>query len=341
MKAVQMVEIGKPLQMREVQVPNIGEHDVLIQIKAAGICHTDEHYHSGVLPVAFMPLTLGHEVAGIVEQVGAHARSVKRGDRVGVHYLATCGVCRYCKGGNEQFCAKGEMIGKQRHGGYAEYLVMPAASVVKLPDDIPFEHAAIMMCSTATSFHALRKGRLKPGERVAVFGSGGVGISAIQLSYIMGASEVYAVDINDEKLKIAELHHAIPIYAVRENPVVTLMELTHGEGVDVALEMVGLPLTMKQAVLSLGKMGRAVMVGLSDQPFEVHVYKELLGKEAEIIGSSDHLLTEIPLVLDYARKRLLDLSNIVTCTIPLDADAINKTLQSLHDFHGDVRTVIG
>jgi len=340
MKAIRMVEIGKPLQEQDIPVPTIGDKDVLIRIKAAGICHSDEHFRTGVSPVAFLPLTLGHEVAGVVEKVGVSVSTVKVGERVCVHYHAICGTCHYCMTGNDQFCPSAEMIGKHRNGGYAEYLVMPAVSVIALPEIIPFEYGAIMMCSTSTSFHALRKGRLQPGERVAIFGAGGLGISAVQLARIMGALEVYAIDIRAEKLKVAKKYGAIPINADKGDAVSHIMQHTRGKGVDVAVEMVGLPITMKQSVLCLGKMGRAVMVGLSRESLEVNVFAEVLGKEAEIIGCSDHLLQEIPIVLEYAHQGRLDFSYVVSRKVPLQANVINTTLAALHQFQGEIRTVI-
>ncbi len=340
MKAVQLIEIKRPLQMREVDVPALGAKDVLARVKAAGICHSDAHYRAGVSPVGFLPITLGHEVAGIVKEVGPQATNVQVGDRVGVHYMVTCGECHYCGIGSEQFCVKGQMVGKHRDGGYAEYIVVPARSIVPLPDEIPFECAAIMMCSSATSFHALRKSRLRPGERVAIFGVGGLGMSAVQLARAFGALDVYAVDINSDKLRLAEEYGAIPVNATQSDPVTEILRLTGGKGVDVSLELVGLPQTNRQAVQSLAVFGRAVLVGLSDQLMEVDPYREILGKEAEIIGASDHLASEFPLLLEFARRGLLDLSKAITRTIPLDADAVNTALDGLDQFGGEVRTVI-
>ena len=340
MKAIRFVAVGKPLEMQEISVPPIGEADVLVRVKASGICHSDAHYRSGVSPAGPLPLTLGHEVAGTVEKAGSQVRKFRAGDRVCVHYLATCGDCSYCRAGNEQFCAAGQMIGKHRDGGYAEYLAMPARSLVLLPEEVPFEHGAVLMCSTATSFHALRKSQLRPGETVAVFGAGGVGLSAIQLAKALGAPSVYAVDINKRKLDLAEKYGAIPVNAAGSEPIAEIKRLTKGRGVDVALELVGLPQTARGAVLSVATLGRAVMVGLTDQSFEVNPYTEILGKEAEIIGSSDHVLSELALLLEFARQKKLDLAGIVTNTVPLDADAINHTLDELEQFSGSVRTVI-
>jgi len=205
MKAVRLVEVGRPLEMQEIPRPAVGDKDVLVRVKAAGICHSDAHYRAGTSPAGPLPLTLGHEVAGVVEEVGAQVTNVAVGDRVCLHYLAPCGDCYYCSTGNEQFCVKGGMIGKHRDGGYAGYIVMPARSVVPLPAEISFEAGAVLMCSSATSFHALRKSRLRPGETVAVFGVGGLGMSAIQIARAFGALEVYAVDVNESKLRLAEM----------------------------------------------------------------------------------------------------------------------------------------
>ena len=339
MKAVRLIQPGQPVKMKELPAPPVGDRDVLVRVKAAGICHSDVHYRAGVSPVHY-PLTLGHEVAGVVEQAGAEVTNVQVGQRVCLHYLVTCGDCEYCHRGSEQFCTSGQMLGYHRDGGYAEYIGLPARSAFPLPDEIPFEQGAVMMCSSATSLHALRKSRLGPGESVAVFGVGGLGISAVQLARAFGALDVYAVDINAAKLDMAEAFRAIPINAVQTDPVAEIMRRTGGRGVDVALELICLPLTMGQAVQSLAKLGRAVMVGLTDKSIEVAPYYELIPREAEIIGSADHLAQELPTLIELARRGTLDLSGVVTGTLPLDADAINAAMDRLERFAGDVRLVI-
>jgi propanol-preferring alcohol dehydrogenase len=232
------------------------------------------------------------------------------------------------------------MIGKHRDGGYAECIAVPERSIVPLPDAIPFEQGAVLMCSSATSFHALRKTRLQPGETVAVFGIGGLGMSAIQLAQVFGARTVYAIDINPHKLALANELGALPINPKGTDPVAELKRLTGGVGVDVALELVGLPQTMQQAVRSLAVFGRAALVGISDQALEIYPYSEVLGKETEIIGSSDHLASELPTLLDFARRGVLDLSRVITRSVPLEAAAINSTLDDLERFGEPVRTVI-
>jgi len=340
MKAIRLVEFGSPLEAREIPIPPIGARDVFIRVKAAGICHSDAHYRGGVSPVEPLPLTLGHEVAGVVEKTGADVEGFTTGDRVCVHYLVTCGQCTFCRAGTEQFCPSAQMIGKNRDGGYAEFIAVPARSVFSLPDEIPFEQGAILMCSSSTALHALNKARLRRGETVAIFGIGGLGASAVQLAKYFGAAEVFAVDINPKKLEFGERFGAIPVNASAGNPVEQIQELTRGRGVDVALELVGLPVTMRQAVQSLAVLGRAALVGLTPEIFEVAPYAELLNKETEIIGVSDHLASEIPLLLDLVRAGKLDLSHGIIRTVSLDAGAVNGVLDCLEKFGNDIRVVI-
>lgn len=341
MKAVQIIQTGMPLELREVDIPDIGSHDVLVAVRAAGICHSDAHYRSGVTPVSKLPLTLGHEIAGVVEKTGASVDNVREGERVCLHYLVRCGTCRHCKAGREQFCLTGEMLGKNRNGGFAEYISVPAENVFLLPDDIPFEHGAIMMCSSATSYHALMKAKLNEGESVAIFGIGGLGVAAIQLARAFGASNVYAIDLNASKLTLAKELGALPIDASKKDPIKELNRLTNGNGVDVALELVGLPKTVKQAIESLAPFGRAALVGLGDSPVEINSYRDLIKKEAEIIGVSDHLADEIPHLIELVLNGSLDLSSIVTQKIQLNDKEINKVLNTLQRFDGEnIRSVI-
>jgi 2-desacetyl-2-hydroxyethyl bacteriochlorophyllide A dehydrogenase len=340
MKAIRLIQPGRPLELQEVKVPAVGARDVLVRVKAAGICHSDAHYRAGKSVVRPLPLTLGHEVAGVVERTGADVANFKAGDRVCLHYLASCGECVYCQRGNEQFCPAGAMMGKYRDGGYAEFIVMPARSVFRLPEEIPFEQGAIMMCSSATSLHALNKARLRAGETVAVFGVGGLGLSAIQLAKVLGAGDMFAVDIQPGKLVLAERLGAVPVNAAQCEPVAEIGRLTGGRGVDVALELIGLPLTMRQAVQSLAIQGRAALAGITVKTFEVAPYFEVLNKEAEIIGVSDHLAQELPQLIEWARRGALDLSKVITRTLPLDAKVVNDALDGLEKFGEEGRMVI-
>ncbi len=338
-RAVRLASAGRPLVDEMLDALSPGPGELLVRVKAAGICHSDAHYRSGVAPTR-QPCTLGHEVAGVIAAVGAGVTEHHAGDRVCLHYLVTCGKCSYCRSGTEQFCATGEMIGKHRDGGFAELIVVPARNAFPLPDSIPFEQGAIMMCSSATSLHALRKARVARGDTVAVFGIGGLGVSAIQLARALGADKVFAVDVNAAKLGLAARFSAVPVNAHGGDAVKKIRQLTGGRGVDVALELIGSARTMEQAVEVLAPCGRAALAGLTDQSMSIAPYRDVLNKEAEIIGVSDHLASEIPELMAFVARGELDLSNAITRTVPLDACAINGVLDDLEAFRDDVRSVI-
>src|SRR5262245_57452419 len=238
MRAVQLTEIGKALADADITIPEIGSSDVLIRVAAAGICHSDAHYRAGISKIDHLPLTLGHEIAGTVERVGKDVRNVYRGDRVCVHYLVSCGSCEFCVRGLEQFCRSGQMIGKHRDGGYAEFIKAPGANALPLPDQIPLETGAIMMCSSATALHALKKARFKAGESIAIFGFGGLGFSALQLARAFDCGDIYVVEINPVKLASAASMGAMAIDARSADPVEQIKEATAGTGVDVAVELI-------------------------------------------------------------------------------------------------------
>jgi len=340
MRAVQLTQIGSALTNADIPIPEIGSSDVLIRVAAAGICHSDAHYRAGISKIDHLPLTLGHEITGRVEKVGAQVVNLAPGDRVCVHYLVTCGRCDFCKSAQEQFCRQVQMIGKHRDGGYAEFIKVPGANAYKLPDEIPFEVGAIMMCSSATVLHALKKARFKTGESIAIFGFGGLGFSALQLARAFDCGDVYVVEINPAKLASAASMGAIAIDARAADPVGQIKDATGGRGVDVALELIGSAKTMRQAVLSLGPLGRAALVGLTTESISIFPYAELINKEAEIIGVSDHLATELPALLEFARSGKLRFPPETLRVVNLDAVQINAALDSLQDSIDHVRTVI-
>ncbi|HEX4562322.1 MAG TPA: zinc-binding dehydrogenase, partial [Gemmatimonadales bacterium] len=319
MKAIQLVETGAPVVLRDIPEPSLGPSDVLVRVRAAGICHSDAHYRAGRSPAGPLPLTLGHEVAGVVERVGAEVKSPRAGDRVCVHYLISCGGCPACVRGDEQFCATGAMIGHHRAGGWAEVIAVPARNAVALPSGIPFAHGAVAMCSSATALHALKRGRLGKGDRVAVFGIGGLGMSAVQLARALGAVEVFAVDLDERKLKLAEAFGAVTVHAGKGDPVGVIRDRTGGRGVDVALELIGLPLTMEQSLKVLAVHGRAVVAGLAMKPMSVDSYRDLLGREAELLGANDHLKSEMPGLLELIEQGSVNLERVVERRVPPDA----------------------
>jgi D-arabinose 1-dehydrogenase-like Zn-dependent alcohol dehydrogenase len=340
MKAVRLLQVGQPLIDADVPIPEIGPADVLIRVAAAGICHSDAHYRAGISKIGPLPLTLGHEIAGRVEEVGRDVSNVSAGDRVCVHYLVHCGSCEFCMRGLEQFCRTGQMIGKDRDGGYAEFIKTPGRNAFVLPDKLPFEVGAILMCSSATALHALKKARVQSGESVAIFGFGGLGFSALQLARAADCGDVYVVEINSAKLALAKTMGAIAVDARAGDPVDQIKKATAGAGVDVALELMGSAKTMRQAVLCLGALGRAALVGLTAESMSIFPYRELINKEVEIIGVSDHLAAELPALIEFARSGKLRFPQDALRVVDLDASQINAALDSLQDSTDHVRTVI-
>ena len=340
MKAVRLAEVGKPLEEADVSLPEIGPSEVLIRVAAAGICHSDAHYRGSISKIERLPVTLGHEVVGRVEKVGLDVTNVEPGDRVCVHYLVHCGSCEFCLRGLEQFCREGQMIGKHRDGGYAEFIKVPARNAFVLPDEISFESGAIMMCSSATALHALNKARLKSGESVSIFGFGGLGFSALQLARAFGCGEIYVVEINPAKFDLIRKLGAVAIDATASDPVGQIKKATGGKGVDVSLELIGSASTMRQAVQCLGVLGRTAFVGLTAESISIFPYPELINKEAEIIGVSDHLATELPALLEFARSGKLRFPAETLRVVDLDAAQINAALDALQDSIDHIRTVI-
>lgn len=340
MRAVQIIEPGKPLELREVATPEPGPGEIRVKIEAAGICHSDAHYRAGTASVAHLPITPGHEIAGRVDKLGPSVASLALGARVALHYLVTCGRCDYCARGLEQFCIHGQMLGKHRDGGYAEYVVAPACNAIPIAAKVSSAAAAIMMCSSSTAFHALRKARVRAGDRVAIFGVGGLGMSAVQLARICGAAEVFAVDTDAKKLAAAEKYAARPINPANGAPEQQLRKATQGYGVDVALEFAGLPLTQEQALASLAPQGRVALAGITGKSFAVDSYGAVINREAEIIGVSDHLRSELVTLMEFAARGSLDLESVIADRLPLAAGEINSRLDALAGFHGYTRSVI-
>ncbi len=331
MRSVRLLRVGAPLEEQLLPVPVPGPGEVLIRIEAAGVCHSDAHYRTGVASPPSLPVTLGHEIAGVVDATG---------ERVCLHYMKSCRVCEACSEGAEQFCRDASMIGKSCDGGFAEYVSVPEFNVVRIPADVSFEAAAIMMCSTATAFHAIRKARFKPTERAAVFGVGGLGLSAVQLLRELGAREVFAVDIDEARLERAARYGAVPVDASRADPVEEIVGRAGGEGVHVALELLGKPVTIEQSLRVLRRGGRAAIAGIAEETVSIDTYRLLIGRERELIGVSDHLRRELPVLLDLAAAGRLDFEGVITEHLPLDAPAINGVLDRLAVYGAGVRAVV-
>lgn len=226
------------------------------------------------------------------------------------------------------------MIGKHRDGGYAEAIVVPAHNAVSIPPNVSFEAAAIMMCSTATAYHALRVANAGPGSRVALLGFGGLGASALRLSRLLGASAIAAVDVVPEKLALAESLGAQPVDARRNQITEDL------RGFDIAIDFTGRAEVATAAFRALSPGGCLVLVALSEAQLPLNPYRDILAKERRILGCSDHLKDELLDLMKFAAVGDLDVSSAITRRIPLEAVAINAALDDLDRGTGAVRTVI-
>ncbi len=341
MKAARLHKIGEELQIDHVEVPSVGDNEVLVKVRASGICHSDLSYRNGVSPVGRLPITLGHEIAGVVAEKGGEVKSVAKGDRVCVHYVISCGQCRYCLAGRETYCANYRMIGKDVDGGFAEFLVVPASNLLPLPEPIPFEQGAILGCAVSTTYHALRRGRVSPGDNVVIYGVGGLGVHAVQLaSAIFRAGKIIAVDVLDQKLSVAKKLGAKEIInASKDDPAETISNMTNGRGAEVVVDFVGRTKTIEKSIACAGKGGRIVVVGISSEDLQISPYSTIIGKEIEIVGVNDHLKSELADLIQLVKSGRVDLSGSVTHKVKLEE--ANKGLQILHDNIGlPVRVVI-
>jgi propanol-preferring alcohol dehydrogenase len=342
MKAARFYEVGEPLRIDRIPVPKLGPGDVLVEIKACGICGSDVHIvYEGVTPTAYTPMTLGHEPSGIIFGIGSEVKDWKIGDRVTINPFLTCGQCINCLSGNSQVCLSRRVIGIHTEGGLAEFLKVPAKNLVYLPENIPFDQGGIIVDAVATPFHAVtNRGGLKAGGKVAVFGCGGLGVHGVQIAKVSGASLVIAVDAIDSVLERAKKVGADEVINPRkENPVEKIKEMTGGMGVDLAVEFVGLKETIEQAVRSVRVGGRIVVVGLGPETIFLPPPTTFVRTELSFLGSYGSTTLEIQNVVDLVTSGKLDLSDSITERFPLEE--VNKGLDHLHKKIGNpIRIVI-
>jgi 2-desacetyl-2-hydroxyethyl bacteriochlorophyllide A dehydrogenase len=340
MRAARLHRAGEKLKIDSVEMPEVGPNDVLVDIKASGICHSDLNYRDGVSPVGKLPLILGHEIAGMVSKTGERAKGIEKGDRVCVHYIRSCGNCSFCRNDRENFCEEYQMIGKDVDGGFAEYIAVPASNVLKLPSALPFEQACILGCAVSTTYHALKRGRIRAGDTVVIYGVGGLGAQAIQLAKIFNAGKVIAVDTSEEKLKIARKLGADEfVNAAVEDPTQRIESMTEGKLADLVLDFVGTAQVVEQEIHCVGKGGRMVLVGIGQHDIRISPYKSIIGKEMELIGVNDHLRSELAQLIDIVRSGMMDLSTSITHRVHLDE--VNTGLKILEERIGNpIRVVV-
>jgi len=312
MRAARFYEVGKPLRLEDIEKPKVGDDEVLIKVKAAGMCYSDIHVIDGVIS-ADPPVTLGHEIAGEVVEVGSKVDGFNSTDRVLVHFLSPCGRCKYCLQGYGMRCKylfEREGYGFSDDGGYAEYCKVKADRLVKLPNNLAIEFAATLGCAGITAYHAVKSiARIKIGESVVIYGAGGVGLYALQLAKAMGAYTI-ALARSEERLRYAEsLGADYVINAKSSNLKKEVKKATDGLGADVVLDFVITDESISNAIGMLANGGRIVLVGVSNRPVSINPQITVL-KEFSIMGSLVGTKDELEELVNLASKgRIRSIAN--------------------------------
>jgi S-(hydroxymethyl)glutathione dehydrogenase/alcohol dehydrogenase len=345
-------EQGKPLSVEAAELDGPGPGEVLVEIKAAGVCHSDLHPALGDWP-AKTPLVLGHEGAGIVREIGPSVTQVRRGDHVVLCWAPACGVCPPCREGRAVLCDRVEKVSfrnKLPSGAarlhargqdlapflgtacFSDFAVVPEAGAIPVGGDVPFDALATIGCAVVTGVGAVTNAAQVPrGARVAVIGAGGVGLNVVQGAAIAGCDEIIAVDVRPVPLGIAPLFGATQtIDAARDVPA-EVRAMTGGRGADFVFDTVGSPATLATAMACARKGGTVVLTGLSrvDSQGSVAMFPFVM-QEKRLIGSvygSGNPASDIPRLVSLYREGRLKLGELVSRTYPLDK--INEALSAL------------
>ena len=319
MKAAVFHGSGKGLKIEDIPVPKITDDQILVKVAACGVCHTDLHYiEHGVPTFKKPPVVLGHEASGVVEQVGAKVSHVKKGQRVLIPAVLTCGRCAACRQGHENICSAMTMLGNHFDGAYAEYVAVPAKDVLDLPASIPLEEASIIADAISTPYHAVKnRAQVRPGDTVVVFGCGGVGINAVQMASAAGGY-VIAVDINERKLEWASQFGAVKtINATKVERVDKEVKKLTGGGADIAMEVIGNPRTIEQAFECVRVGGRLCVVGYTHEAISI-VAGKIMFKELEIVGSLGCRPVDYLPLIRMVEAGKIDVKRQVTHRFPLE-----------------------
>ena len=339
MKAAVLIEAGKPLVIEQVNISNPGPHEVLIRTAACGLCHSDLHFIEGTYPHP-LPAIPGHEAAGIVEAVGSEVRTVKVGDAVITCLSAFCGHCEYCVTGRMSLCLGGDTRRKPGEAprltrpdgspmaqmlnlsAYAEMMLIHEHACVAINPDMPLPQASVIGCAVTTGAGTIFNAcKVTPGETVAVIGCGGVGLATINAAKIAGAGRIIAADPIPEKRALAmKLGATDVVDAMADDAAKQIQELTKG-GVDHAIEAVGRPASGELAVKSLKRGGTATILGMMPLQHSVGLSAMdlLSGKKLQgAIMGGNRFPVDIPRLVDFYMRGLLDLDSIISETIPLE-----------------------
>ncbi|MER5471515.1 zinc-dependent alcohol dehydrogenase family protein [Streptomyces sp. NPDC002935] len=343
MRAVVFERYGEPAEVREVSDPAPAEHGVVVRVEATGLCRSDWHGWMGHDPDITLPHVPGHELAGVVEAVGARVTGRHPGDRVTVPFVCACGSCPACAAGDQQVCERQTQPGFTHWGSFAQYVALDHAEVnlIAVPPELSFATAASLGCRFATAFRAVvAQGRAAAGEWVAVHGCGGVGLSAVMIAAASGA-RVVAVDVSPAALDLARKFGAAECVdaSVVADPAQAVRELTGG-GAHLSLDALGSPATCAASVNGLRRRGRHVQVGLLPSPTGATPVPmaRVIGLELELLGSHGMAAHAYPAMMELVRAGVLRPDLLVTSTIALDA--VPSALAAMGSAPGSGVTVI-
>lgn len=342
MKAVRLHAPGD-LRVEEVDVPRINDHQVLVRVRAVGVCGSDPGRVMKKGTYSY-PMTIGHEFAGEVVEVGAKVRACKVGDRVTVAPLIPCGTCDYCKVGKFNLCEHYSYYGSRVDGAMAEYVAVEECDVLPLPEGLDFESGA---CTdpVAIALHAMRQGDMRAGKSVAILGVGPIGLFAVQWAKVMGAKEIFAVDIFDEKLSLAQnLGADHTVNARKEDPVAFVLEKTHGAGVECVVEIAGSKVTQEQGLRMTKKEGTVVFCGISydDLVIPSATLDGILRKEIRIVGAWNSVFSPLPVnewavSLHFMARGQIKCHPVISHRFPLDeAPRVFERLWKREEFFNKV-----
>lgn len=344
-----LIEPNKPMQMLEIDLDEPGPGEIRVKMAASGVCHSCLHAYDGSHSGIPMPIVLGDEGSGVVESVGAGCTRLTPGDHVIISWAPDCGDCKFCATGFPGLClnvgAAGEAYGggiRWHHDGdpvyhygpatYGPYIVVPEAAAVEVRKDFPLDLAALIGCSVTTGFGAVvNTADVRPGQSVAVFGCGGVGLNAVQGAAIVGAYPIIGVDLLDSKLEYARHFGATHTINLQTDDLMEEVMALTGHGVDASIIAVGATQAMEQGLEVLSKQGVEVVVGLpgTGETFAVDP-RLLMAGERRILGSrygSGNPMVEFPRMVDLAMAGLLKVEDLVTQRYDLDeADEAFRSL---------------
>lgn len=330
---------AETLQVDEVARPEPAPNQVLVEIRACGVCASDLHVVQGVTPHGpTLPQTLGHEAAGVIAAVGDEVADWQPGDRVAVLMARPCHVCPVCTVGRHNLCPSLSVPGIDADGTMAGFALAEPTALVPIPPGVPFEQAAIATDAVATPYHALKRAGVGEGVTVAIHGLGGLGMHAILLAKLAGAT-VIGVDIDPVNLDRALDWGADEVVDASDGQPARQVRAVTGGGADRALEFVGSPGTVDQAIKSLAPGGRAAIVGLTNQQLATVPIARFVSQETELVGSFGSTPQDLGELFDLLDDGRLDLSRSVTATIGLDE--VPAALRSLETREGHpIRTVV-